>query len=90
MNQSILFPDVQSWDQATQQIRFPAQCQGALIECTVAVTVLEHISGQQITNEEEAVSIFSQYRFDCEELAEQLIEDEAYNALGQIDLTVSN
>lgn len=90
MNQSILFPDVQSWDETTQQIRFPAQCQGALIECIVAVTVLEQLSGQQITGEETAVSIFSQYRFDCEELAEQLIEDEAYNALGQIDLVVCN
>ncbi|QMV12871.1 DUF1488 family protein [Vibrio spartinae] len=90
MNQSILFPDVQSWDETTQQIRFPAQCQGALIECTVAVTVLEQVSGQQIKNEEKAIRIFSQYRFDFEELAEQLIEDEAYNALGQIELTATH
>ncbi|MDW6091463.1 DUF1488 domain-containing protein [Vibrio rhizosphaerae] len=88
MNQSIIFPDVQSWNEDARHIVFPAQCQGALIECIVTVAVLEELSGQSITSQEDAIRFFSLYRFDLEELAEQLIDDEAYNALGQIDLVV--
>ncbi|MDW6002291.1 DUF1488 family protein [Vibrio mangrovi] len=88
MNQSILFPDDQSWDEASQQVHFPAQCQGALVECIVAVSELEQISGQKIAGREDALSIFSQYRFDFEELAERLIENEEDNALGQIEVVL--
>ena len=31
MNQSILFPDMQSWDEASQSVNFAAQQSGALI-----------------------------------------------------------
>lgn len=35
MNQSILFPDMQSWDEVSQSVNFAAQQSGALIECFV-------------------------------------------------------
>ncbi|MDG2932494.1 DUF1488 family protein, partial [Vibrio parahaemolyticus] len=35
MNQSILFPDIQSWDEVSQSVNFSAQQSGALIECFV-------------------------------------------------------
>ncbi|EKM30077.1 hypothetical protein VCHENC02_4170, partial [Vibrio harveyi] len=35
MNQSILFPDMQSWDKTLQAVNFTAQQSGALIECYV-------------------------------------------------------
>lgn len=87
MNQSILFPDIQSWDEEKQAIVFPAQQSGALIQCLVNTAELEKLSGQQIEGEQQALTVFSQYRFDLEELAEELIEDEEFNSKGEIEIT---
>lgn len=46
MNQSILFPDLQHWDEAKQAVVFFAQQNGALIECLVARQVLQELSGE--------------------------------------------
>ena len=51
-----------------QAILFPAQQSGALIECLVTKTELEHLSGQSIASSQQALDIFAQYRFDLEEL----------------------
>jgi len=40
MNQSILFPDIQDWDEENQSITFPAQQSGALIECVMSIEEL--------------------------------------------------
>ncbi|RJX66689.1 DUF1488 domain-containing protein [Vibrio sinensis] len=87
MNQSILFPDIQSWDEELEAVVFPAQQSGALIECLVGQSVLEHLSGRSIMTPQQAVEVFEQYRFDIEELAEEQIEDEQFNASGQIVIT---
>ncbi|NOH81383.1 DUF1488 domain-containing protein [Vibrio sp. RE86] len=87
MNQSILFPDIQSWDEDKQAIVFPAQQSGALIQCLVNTAELEKLSGQQVEGEQQALTVFSQYRFDLEELAEELIEDEDFNSKGEIEIT---
>lgn len=87
MNQSILFPDIQSWDEEKQAIVFPAQQSGALIQCLVNTAELEKLSGQQVEGEQQALTVFSQYRFDLEELAEELIEDEEFNSKGEIEIT---
>ncbi len=84
MNQSILFPDIQSWDQDKQAVLFSAQQAGALIQCLVTKAELEKLSGQTVDNEQQALEVFSQYRFDLEELAEELIEDEEFNPQGWI------
>ncbi|EDP57714.1 DUF1488 domain-containing protein [Vibrio sp. AND4] len=84
MNQSILFPDMQSWDQVSQSINFAAQQAGALIECYVTKQKLEKLSGSQIETEQAAIDAFIDFRFDLEEIAEELIEDEAFNEEGHI------
>jgi hypothetical protein len=84
MNQSILFPDIQSWDESSQSIHFPAQQSGALIECYVTKQQLSKMIGLDIEDEQKAVEAFLALRFDLEEMAEELIEDEAFNEEGHI------
>ncbi|CAH8211132.1 MULTISPECIES: DUF1488 domain-containing protein [Vibrio] len=87
MNQAILFPDMQYWHQASQSVVFPAQHVGALIECVVSISVLSKISGEAIENSQQALQVFAQWRFDLEELAETLIEDEEFNVQGQVEIS---
>ena len=84
MNQSILFPDIQSWDETCQIVTFPAQSQGALIECIVTKDYLETLSGSTLTNEDDVINVFTQFRFDLEEQAEMSIEEEAFSPQGKI------
>ncbi|AWA99017.1 MULTISPECIES: DUF1488 domain-containing protein [Vibrio] len=84
MNQSILFPDMQSWDKTLQAVNFTAQQSGALIECYVTKQKLEKLSGSLVETEQAAIKVFIDYRFDLEEIAEELIEDEAFNEEGNI------
>ncbi|AYO21366.1 DUF1488 domain-containing protein [Vibrio owensii] len=84
MNQSILFPDMQSWDEASQSVNFAAQQSGALIGCYVTKQKLEKLSGSLIETEQAAIKVFTDYRFDLEEIAEELIEDEAFDEEGHI------
>ena len=86
MNQSILFPDLQSWNEEKQVITFPAQQSGALIECYIPLAKLAQLAGGDIANGEEALQQFKILRFDIEELAEELIEDEMFNPNGQIEI----
>ncbi|WP_047049368.1 DUF1488 domain-containing protein [Vibrio mexicanus] len=83
MNQSILFPDMQSWDEGKQAVMFPAQQSGALIECVVGVDKLAELVGHSVEGKEAALNAFEQCRFDLEELAEELIEDEMFNSNGR-------
>ena len=85
MNQSILFPDIQSWDEELAGVKFPAQQSGALIECLATLDYLSHF-GEPVTTAEQALQVFNINRFEIEELAEELIEDEEYNQLGMIEL----
>ena len=41
---------------------------------------------RKITNELDALRIFEEYRFDIEEHAEALIEDEEFNASGEVEI----
>lgn len=84
MNQSILFPDIQSWDESSQSVNFPAQQSGALIECYVTKQKLTKMSGLSVECEQQAIEAFIAFRFDLEEMAEELIEDEAFNEEGYI------
>ena len=45
---------------------------------------LEKLSGLIIANEQAAIAAFVDNRFDLEEIAEELIEDEAFNEEGHI------
>lgn len=87
MNQAILFTDDQTWNEKLQQVEFSAQCMGALIVCAVPLRVLEKHSGEKIADRGSALEQFEQYRYDFEELAESLIEDEEFSAAGQVVLS---
>ena len=87
MNQSILFSDDSKWNDELSQIEFSAHNMGNLIVCVVPVAVLERVSGRQIIDENLALDQFNQYRFDFEELAEEQIEEEMFNDIGQIVLS---
>ncbi|MGF1785940.1 DUF1488 domain-containing protein [Photobacterium swingsii] len=84
MNQDILFADIQSWDKKRQAINFPAQQAGALIECWVSISWLQQRTSDSLVNEADIVAAFIHLRFDLEELAEELIEDEDYEQDGSI------
>lgn len=84
MNQSILFPDIQSWDESSQSVSFPAQQSGALIECYVTKQKLAKMNGSVVDDADQAITAFIACRFDLEEIAEALIEEEAFNEEGHI------
>ena len=86
MNQSILFSDTQVWDEAKQAVLFPAQCFGALIQCHISKKALEEMSGCLLNDELHILTVFSQCRFEIEELAEALIEDESFDEKGMIEI----
>ena len=86
MNQSILFPDIQDWDEESRTITFPAQQSGALIECVMSIEELSRLAGRYIKEGDQALVIFSGLRFDIEELAEELIEEEEYDSSNRIQI----
>ncbi len=88
MNQSILFPDIQDWDEENQSITFPAQQSGVLIECVMSIEELSRLAGKDIEEGDQALVIFSELRFDIEELAEELIEEEEYDSSNRIQIKV--
>ena len=80
MNQAIQFIDRVEFDEQTQLLTFYAQVSGLMVECIVNTQSLS-ISDMAATKQ-----YFESLRFDYEELAEQLIEDEEYNSAGQIEI----
>jgi hypothetical protein len=87
MNQSILFSDDPYWNEKRKQIEFSAQCQGALIVCIVHSSLLQRLASVSIDDVANALEQFNQYRFDIEELAEEAIEEEQFDADGCIHLS---
>lgn len=85
MNQNILFPDIQTWVEERKAVIFPAQQAGQLIECVVSLRKLSEIAGYQI-QEDEILVEFDALRFDLEELAEEVIENEDFNLAGEVEL----
>ncbi|MGL5814262.1 MAG: DUF1488 domain-containing protein [Aeromonas sp.] len=86
MNQGILFPDLMSWEEQAQRVHFPAQWQGARIDCYISRRRLEKLAGLSLAREEEILKAFEALRFDIEELAEKLIEEQAFGEDGAIYL----
>lgn len=81
MNQAIQFIDRLEFKPEEKQLVFFAQVSGFMVECVIDT------SKYDFADQSSAVNYFGSYRFDYEELAEQLIEDEQYNSAGQIELT---
>ena len=87
MNQDILFADIQTWDNERQAVNFPAQQGGALINCWVSLAWLEKKCSQTLVDEAAALYAFGQCRFDLEDIAETMIEDEDFNPDGDIEIS---
>ncbi|MGL4613801.1 MAG: DUF1488 domain-containing protein [Shewanella sp.] len=90
MNQSILFPDLQHWDENQKHICFIAQQQGMNIKCYISAAKLRQLNdfSKQPTIDDAATMLvlFDAVRFDAEEMAEALIEAEAFDELGAVQL----
>ena len=86
MNQDILFADIQQWDREKQAVNFPAQQAGALINCWVSQAWLQQRTEQPLLSEADILAVFSANRFDLEELAEEMIEEEEFNHCGDIEI----
>ncbi|WP_261816298.1 DUF1488 domain-containing protein [Vibrio gallicus] len=84
MNQSIIFTDQVEWLEADKVVSFSAQQNGQLIECRVAINYLEQLSQLKVEQKDAVLKVFAEYRFDLEDLAEELIEAEEFNSVGQI------
>ncbi|QYJ78919.1 DUF1488 domain-containing protein [Shewanella acanthi] len=90
MNQSVLFPDLQYWDDNNKQICFIAQLQGMNIKCYISAEKLAQLndfSPQPRADEAAAMlALFDAVRFDAEEMAEELIEAEEFDEFGAVHL----
>ncbi|BED87564.1 MULTISPECIES: DUF1488 domain-containing protein [unclassified Pseudoalteromonas] len=84
MNQAIQFIDRLEFREPSHQLVFFAQVSGMLVECVIELRNLD------LKDESHATEYFDKYRFDYEECAEQLIEDESYNSAGQIEVNLAN
>ncbi len=85
MNQDILFADIQLWDSVRQAVNFPAQQAGALITCWVSLAWLQqHSPNLELANKEIILARFAELRFDLEEIAEEMIEDERFDECDDI------
>ncbi|KKD62301.1 transcriptional regulator [Grimontia sp. AD028] len=84
MNQNILFPDLQQVDTEKCAVRFDAQQAGSLIACFISIVDLEKRERVALNTEEAILAAFAGNRFDLEELAEEAIEEEGFNASGEI------
>ncbi|WP_025822982.1 DUF1488 domain-containing protein [Shewanella marina] len=86
MNQDVIFADIQYWDSEQQKMIFPAQSQGMNISCCISLERLKQISEQDPITEAEIMAVFNDSRFDIEDIAEALIEAEAFDEQGLIQL----
>lgn len=84
MNQSILFSDQLEWNQELGMVEFHAQQAGMLIVCLVGLEKLARLNGLNEVAKEQAFECFEAVRFDLEEIAESLIEDEAFDEQGRV------
>ena len=86
MNQGILFPDLMEWQAGEQRVRLPAQQMGALIDCYISQRRLEKMTGLVLTREDDIARAFESVRFDIEDMAEKLIEEQEFAEDGAIYL----
>lgn len=84
MNQSLIFSDSLQWNAEWSSVHFVAQQQGMTIDCYISRTALQALSGEKVHQAQQAMVLFEQFRFDIEDKAEKLIEQEAFDELGRL------
>ncbi|AZG71524.1 DUF1488 domain-containing protein [Shewanella livingstonensis] len=85
MNQSVIFSDQLFIE--TNKVRFIAQQQGMNINCFASFVIISELCDNQLVSKHNAGSLFEQCRFDLEDRAESLIEQEAFSDSGEIIVT---
>ncbi|HEB1290355.1 TPA: DUF1488 domain-containing protein [Escherichia albertii] len=82
MNQAIQFPDREEWNESKKCVCFPALVNGMQLTCT--------ITGESLANRfagdtpEQWLANFRQHRWDLEEEAESLIQDQSEDDQGWV------
>ncbi|MGL4723126.1 MAG: DUF1488 domain-containing protein [Scandinavium sp.] len=74
MNQTILFPDREEWDERRQCIFFPALVSGFQMQCALSAESLERRFGRGTPAH--WLESFRQHRWDLEEEAEEAIREQ--------------
>jgi hypothetical protein len=87
MNQSIIFNDQLTIE--TNRVKFIAQQQGSNISCCACFSLISQLCDNQLVNAANVATLFELCRFDLEDKAERLIQQEAFNHDGEIMLTLS-
>ncbi|MGU3416555.1 DUF1488 domain-containing protein [Enterobacteriaceae bacterium C23F] len=85
MNQAILFPDREEWDDARQCLFFPALVGGFQVYCALSAEGLAHRFGGDAPDY--WLKTFRQHRWDLEEEAEQAIREQQEDDQGWIWLS---
>ncbi|UPW18470.1 DUF1488 domain-containing protein [Agarivorans sp. TSD2052] len=84
MNQTIIISDDQRWQAVNQRIEFSAQVMGAKVQCAVRKATLEHLVGLPLNNDDKMLEAYHSVQFDIEELLEQKLQQEDFEANGDI------
>lgn len=85
MNQAILFPDREEWDEGKQCVCFPALVGGFQVNCALSAASLAQRFGG--TTPEMWIERFRQHRWDLEDEAEQAISNQQEDNQGWIWLS---
>jgi hypothetical protein len=93
MNQAILFSDNERYNEKLKQVEFTAQSQNALITCIISLDnlyLLNELSDvSKNINEQTILNLFDSVRFDIEEIAEKMIDDQQLGHDGKLYLTLN-
>ena len=81
MNQAILFNDDAHYSAEQKMLRFSAIVSGSTVTCIIEMGSFTKSQAM------DPLSYFDKFKFDYEDLAEQLIEAERFNDQGQIIIT---
>ncbi|QYJ86102.1 DUF1488 domain-containing protein [Shewanella mesophila] len=82
MNQSVIFGDSCQWDTDRSSVHFVAQQQGMTIDCYINLAALLALSGLEEAQPQQVIALFEQFRFDIEDRAQELIDQEAVDEQG--------
>ena len=82
MNQAIQYPDREEWRTDVSAVVFPAMVHGMQLTCAISGEMLASRFGGDTP--EQWLEIFQQHRWDLEEEAEGLIQDQQEDAQGWV------
>ncbi len=81
LNSGIIFPRLESWNSATETATIAADVNKKRVLCRIALCTLVDRFG---ASDESPMQLIEQYRFQIQEGARKLIEEEAYEEDGSV------